>query len=334
MSPADASTGFSRRRGAAAAPAAHYAFLLKLALLTIAASVVLITLGGVVRVTGSGLACPDWPLCQGQALPPAERGATLEFAHRLTATAVGSLALGIALYSIRVRREAASIFYAAVLSGVLVVAQILLGAAVIFAKLSAVIVTAHLGLATAFAAVLAVIAAQALPRVRAGEQPADASRGTLRAALAAGALTYAALLLGAYVGTSGSSLACPQWPQCNDTLIPSGDWRQWIGLIHRVLAIAMTAAVLWAAWTAFAAKAPDLVRNLLLGAAVLTVIEIFVGALNPILKVPPVVAVAHLTIATVIWLLLTGAATILISTNRREPRREAPSTGPARTDSA
>ncbi len=318
MTSTDASTGFSRRSGAAAVSTAHYAFLLKLALLTIAASIILIALGGVVRVTGSGLACPDWPLCQGQVLPPAERGTSLEFAHRLTATAVGSLALGIALYSIRVRREAASIFYAAVLSGVLVIAQILLGAAVIFAKLSPLLVTAHLGLAAAFAAALAVIAGQALLRLRGGEQSGGASRRTTRATLVAGALTYAALLLGAYVSTSGSSLACPQWPLCNDAVIPTGDWRQWIGLIHRILAAAMTGAVIWAAWTAFNAGAPRLVRDLLLGAAALTVIEIFVGALNPILRVPPVVAVAHLTVATVIWLLLTGAVTISISANRRE----------------
>ena len=318
MSSADASTGFSKQIRAAAIPTAHYAFILKLALVTIAASVVLIALGGVVRVTGSGLACPDWPLCQGQVLPPAERGATLEFAHRLTATAVGSLALGIALCSIRVRREAASIFYAAVLSGVLVVAQIVLGAAVIFAKLSAVLVTAHLGLAMAFAAALVLIAGQALLRVRGGEQSRDASSRTTRAALVAGVLTYAALLLGAYVATSGSSLACPQWPLCNDTVIPTGDWRQWIGLIHRILAAAMTVAVIWATWTAYSAKAPRLVRGLLHGAAALTVIEIFVGALNPIMLVPPAVAVTHLTVATVIWLLLTGAATISMSANRRD----------------
>ncbi|MCY3802470.1 MAG: COX15/CtaA family protein [Chloroflexi bacterium] len=294
---------------------AYYRFLLKVTLITIAASIVLVALGGVVRVTGSGLACPDWPLCQGQVLPPAERGTTLEFAHRLTATAVGSLVLGIALYSLRVRHEAASIFYAAVISGVLVLAQIILGAIVIFAKLSAIVVTAHLGLATAFVGALAVIAGQALLRLRGGEQSPDARR-TTRATLVAAALTYATLLLGAYVATSGSSLACPQWPLCNDTVIPTGDWRQWIGLIHRILAAAMTIAVIWATWTAYTAKAPRQVRGLLHGAAALTVIEIIVGALNPILLVPPAVAVAHLTVATVIWILLTGAATISMSANR------------------
>ena len=299
-------------------PTAYYRFLLKVTLITIAVSIVLVALGGVVRVTGSGLACPDWPLCQGQVLPPAERGTTLEFAHRLTATAVGSLVLGIALYSLRVRREAASIFYAAVISGVLVVAQIVLGAVVIFAKLSAVIVTAHLGLATAFVGVLAVIAGQASLRLRSREQSPDAALRTTRATFVAAALTYATLLLGAYVATSGSSLACPQWPLCNNTLIPTGDWRQWIGFIHRILAAAMTIAVIWATWTAYKAKAPRLVRGLLHGAAALTVVEIIVGALNPILLVPPAVAVVHLTVATVIWILLTGAATISMSANRRD----------------
>lgn len=306
------------RRIETAVPTAYYRFLLKVTLITIAVSIVLIALGGIVRVTGSGLACPDWPLCQGQVLPPAERGTTLEFAHRLTATAVGSLVLGIALYSIRVRREAASIFYAAVISGVLVLAQIVLGAVVIFAKLSAIVVTAHLGLATAFVGALAVIAGQASLRLQSGEQSPDAARRTTRATFAAGALAYATLLLGAYVATSGSSLACPQWPLCNDTLIPTGDWRQWIGLIHRILAAAMTIAVIWATWTAYSAKAPRQVRGLLHGAAALTVIEIIVGALNPILLVPPAVAVAHLTVATVIWILLTGAATISMSANSRD----------------
>ena len=149
-----------------------------------------------------------------------------------------------------------------------------------------------------------------------GEQSPDARR-TTRATLVAAALTYATLLLGAYVATSGSSLACPQWPLCNNTVIPTGDWRQWIGLIHRILAAAMTIAVIWATWTAYRAKAPRQVRGLLHGAAALTVIEIIVGALNPILLVPPAVAVAHLTVATVIWILLTGAATISMSADRR-----------------
>src|SRR5260370_40836 len=46
-----------------------------------------IALGGVVRVTGSGLGCPDWPLCHGRPYPPANLGSIIEYSHR----AVGSV---------------------------------------------------------------------------------------------------------------------------------------------------------------------------------------------------------------------------------------------------
>src|SRR5438552_18414642 len=46
-----------------------------------------IALGGVVRVTGSGLGCPDWPLCHGRPYPPADLNSIIEYSHR----AVGSL---------------------------------------------------------------------------------------------------------------------------------------------------------------------------------------------------------------------------------------------------
>ena len=54
--------------------------------LTVAGAVaadVTITAGAVVRVTGSGLGCPDWPTCHGQLVPPLEAGPLIEYAHRL-----------------------------------------------------------------------------------------------------------------------------------------------------------------------------------------------------------------------------------------------------------
>src|SRR5262249_56131496 len=53
----------------------------------------LMTMGNIVSATGSGLGCPDWPLCHGRLLPPAQAEVLIEFSHRLKAIPFTALLL-------------------------------------------------------------------------------------------------------------------------------------------------------------------------------------------------------------------------------------------------
>src|SRR5207247_8697082 len=75
-----------------------------------ACTYLLIILGAIVRITGSGMKCgEDWPLCNGRPLPPLDDVCTLiEWNHRLAAFLVSILVVALAGYAWWLRREAGS----------------------------------------------------------------------------------------------------------------------------------------------------------------------------------------------------------------------------------
>ena len=107
----------------------------------------LIVVGSVVRTTGSGLACPDWPLCHGQLIPPFEFHILLEWSHRLLALIV-SVLLASTVAWIAFRRELRpQLLGLALLTVGLLGVQILLGALTVWKLLHPAIVGSHLGVA-------------------------------------------------------------------------------------------------------------------------------------------------------------------------------------------
>src|SRR5690242_21867521 len=69
------------------------AFFRRLAFTTALFAYLQIAVGGLVRVSGSGLGCPDWPLCHGRPYPSADIHSIIEYSHRTVGTLTGLLLL-------------------------------------------------------------------------------------------------------------------------------------------------------------------------------------------------------------------------------------------------
>src|SRR3984893_14208626 len=69
----------------------------------LAALTLIVLTGAAVRLTGSGLGCPDWPKCYGKALPPLSTHALIEFGNRAISGIVGVLAVVTAVLAFRRR---------------------------------------------------------------------------------------------------------------------------------------------------------------------------------------------------------------------------------------
>src|SRR5437763_8383117 len=71
-------------------------FIRRIAWIAVGFTYFLVALGGTVRATNSGLSCPDWPLCYGQAFTAIDYHTVLQQFHRYVA-AIFSILVGVLL---------------------------------------------------------------------------------------------------------------------------------------------------------------------------------------------------------------------------------------------
>jgi len=275
---------------------------------SLVASFLVVVWGGVVRVTGSGLGCPDWPLCHGQFLPSLDPATRIEWTHRFLAIVSGLAVAAMVLWTFVAYRTDRRVFWLAIAVAVLYPLQAVLGAITVVLELPPEWVTLHLANAELLLAVLTVFAVI----VRWPSARIVSSGGWTWLAVGAAAGTFVLMVSGAYVRGVDATAACPGWPLCGlvidtPTLFA---WRidlPWTGapavaMAHRYVAAAVGVLVLLASVEAWRHRrdAPGL-GPLAIATAAMFLAQVAIGAANPLTQFSPWALGAHPAAASLLW---------------------------------
>lgn len=290
--------------------------LAALALAAVVATYALIVLGGVVRATGSGFGCPDWPLCHGRLIPPFEFHILIEYSHRLVTLMVSGLILALAV-AVLLGRRRKKVILTSILAVAFLANQVVLGAITVLWELPSTVVTMHLANAMALLAVLVVLATLL---ALGGESSVGSEGGYVRAAmpggfpwlaLGAAMATYTLILSGSYVVGSGASLACSSWPLCLDRPSGAPAYPVDINMLHRIVAAVVGALIVATVVQAVRTQRHNrAVMASVCLAGVLLVIQGGVGAVGVTSHWPAGTEALHLALATAIWGALVAITTL------------------------
>ncbi len=310
--------------------AADFRWLHRYACFLSVATLFLIVAGGMVTSTGSGLAVPDWPTTYGENMftyPPSKwvGGIFYEHGHRLIASTVGMLTIGLAVWLqvVESRRWLRRLGWIALAA---VILQGLLGGLTVLLKLPTAVSVFHACLAQAFFCIVVSIAVLTSPAwaMRSRISVSTNSPVLRYLSLLSVAVVFIQLLLGALMRHTGSGLAVPDFPLAYGQVVPDLDpvaietyntqrafdfllpevtaGQILIHMLHRLGAVLVTAAII-AACAAVIRRHRDLrgLRRPAIVALVLLVCQLGLGAATVWLGRPPLAATAHVAV---------GAATL------------------------
>ncbi|WP_420453601.1 COX15/CtaA family protein [Ilumatobacter sp.] len=271
-----------------------------LARVTVVGLCVLVVAGAIVRLTGSGLGCDDWPNCNEQRFIDVSTGhAAIEQLNRLLSAAIGVPTLGLAVVALRATRRGSGLRWPAF--GVLatVLANGVVGGIAVRRDLHPALVQSHFLLAMASIALALVALRRAGAALDPGPEPtaAPAPGGGLDGALVAaiGVLTALALVTGTVVTGAG--------PHAGER-----DVRRFgfdIGGVARIHSGVVIATVLVAgalAWR-LAARDPLVLRSSLSAWTFVAMVQGAIGYAQYFTGVPELLVAAHVAGATLLWVL-------------------------------
>jgi cytochrome c oxidase assembly protein subunit 15 len=295
-----------------------YARLTTIAL--VALGVIVLT-GAGVRLTGSGLGCPDWPKCFGSVVAPLKTHAVIEYGNRLVSGIVGLIAVAtfVAAFFRSPRRR--DLIWLSALLPLGIVAQAVLGGITVTHKLAPGYVMAHFGLS-----MLVLVAAFALAwraRREPHEPPPSHDRLTTwltRALLPVGAVAIfvgtAATAAGPHAGAAGTGERVGRLTfKGTGTL----DW-----VIHQHAFIAALLGILALGTTILVWRRPNIDRQLRDAVTIVTVLmaaQGLVGETQYTLKLPTEIVWVHVGLATVTWVAILWAVAAAGRVKRQPSQR-------------
>ena len=280
-----------------------------LAFTTAAFAYLQIALGGVVRVTGSGLGCPDWPLCHGRPYPPADIHSIIEYSHRSVGTITGVLVIATVVWAwIVFHKQRPVVALVATGSLIAIAAEGGLGAIVVAQELQPWLVLVHLALAMLILGCLIATAILSLPA-----KPGIARERPL--VMGGAVATYALLLTGSTVVASNADASCHSWPLCGGGFTPDFAGANAFTMLHRGSALVLGALIVIVAVRAMSERRlrPAAVATLIVLAA-----QVAVGAGAAVTDGAAFNGL-HVAIATLVWAGMLSMALLTVPRSDASP---------------
>ena len=282
--------------------------------------------GAAVRLSGSGLGCPDWPKCYGKAYPPLDAHALIEFSNRVITVPV-SLAAGAAwLLALRRRPYRRDLALLAALLPLGVIGQAVLGGFTVRGELNYGWVMGHFALSMLILLAASALAwharreapalrpasngrAGGLPSASAGGPDAGAEdRGVVLAVRALAALGALTIFAGTAATAAGPHAGGSPGQRINRLNFDGRATMDFV--IHRhgeiALAFGLAAVAVW--WLARRRRARAVVQRSLTALCVLLALQGAVGLDQYETHLPTELVWVHVALACAAWLAAVWAA--------------------------
>jgi cytochrome c oxidase assembly protein subunit 15 len=276
-----------------------------LAYITLAALTLIVLTGAAVRLTGSGLGCPDWPKCYGKALPPLSTHALIEFGNRALSGLVGVLTVATFIAALLRKPFRRDLAWLSVTLPLGVVAQAVLGGFTVREHLAPGFVMAHFGLS-----MIVLVGAAALAwrsRNPAGWRAPGQDRLAVWSVRALAPLGAVTIVLGTAATAAGPHAGGAPGQRIHRLHFKGADTLTWMVHRHATFA-ALFGIVVIGVWLLVrrrgsiqSAVEPLTVLGVLMAAQGL------VGSVQYELALPSDMVWVHVTLATLTWLALLWA---------------------------